>query len=268
MPDKKPQPRPSPGDAARRLVVLKYVVVYALAAPPPDIFRKLLEKCGADDQRKFTADAEARRVEFWLPLRQAGLWEYLSPSESELAGSTIVTMSPQQQWNATWRVEAAQVIMWTLGLIPHLPPYDVHANRDVLKEIPAEDIPRFVSSAHLRGESEIDRARDDAELWHWRSRTRQLVEERREFPAVEESPAAGFTSYDDIVRFVARELTREARMPACIDEDFPAKGKAYRNLSAEEWSEVRSVSSERHFALNWLCGYSRGNEWDQTPTDT
>ena len=39
MPDKKLQPRPSPVDAARRLVVLKYVVVYALAAPPPDKFR-------------------------------------------------------------------------------------------------------------------------------------------------------------------------------------------------------------------------------------
>ena len=159
MPDKKHQPRPSPGDAARRLVVLKYVVVYALAAPPPDKYRKLLEKCSADDRRTFTADAEARRVEFWLPLRRAGLWEYLSPSERELAGSTSVTMSPQQQLNDTWRVEAAQVIMWTLGLIPHLPPYDVHANRDVLKEIPTEDIPRFVSSAHFREESEIDRAR-------------------------------------------------------------------------------------------------------------
>ena len=99
MPDKKHQPRPSPGDAARRLVVLKYVVVYALAAPPPDKYRKLLEKCSADDRRKFTADAEARREEFWLPLRRAGLWEYLSPSERELAGSTSVTMSPQQQWN-------------------------------------------------------------------------------------------------------------------------------------------------------------------------
>jgi hypothetical protein len=61
----------------------------------------------------------------------------------------------------------------------------------VLKEIPTEDIPRFVSSAHFREESEIDRARADAELWHWRSRTRQLVEEGGEFPADEESRAAG-----------------------------------------------------------------------------
>ena len=57
-------------------------------------------------------------------------------------------------------------------------------------------------------------------------------------------------------------------MAACIEEDFPANGKAYRKLSAQEWSEVRSVTFERHIALNWLCGYSLGNEWDQTPTET
>jgi hypothetical protein len=57
-------------------------------------------------------------------------------------------------------------------------------------------------------------------------------------------------------------------MVAWIEEDFPAKGKAYRELSAEEWSEVRSVTFERHIALNWLCGYSLGNEWDHTPTET
>jgi hypothetical protein len=268
MPNQKPQPRPSPGDAARRVVVLKYVVAYGLSAPPRDKYRMLLEKCSADDRRKFTADAEALRDEFWQPLRQAGLWDYISDSERELAGTTIVTTSPQQLFNATWRLEAAQVLMWALGLIPHLPLYDAHADRDLLKEIPTGDIPRFVSSAHLRKESEIDRARDDAEVWHWRSRTRQLVEEGREFPADEQSRTTGFRSYDDIVRFIARKLTQEARMPACIEDDFPAKGKAYRKLSAEEWSVVRSVTFERHFALNWLCGYSPENEWDETPTDT
>jgi hypothetical protein len=267
MPDENPQSRPSPGDAARRLVVLKHVVVYSLNAPPREKYRTLPEKCSADDRRRFTADAEAIRDQYWQPLPQAGLWEHLSPRERELAGSTIVTMSPQRLFNATWRLEAAQVLMWASGLIPHLPPYDVHAERDLLKEIPTGDIPRFVWSAHLRNESEIDRARADAELWHWRSRTRQLVEEGREFPVEEPSRTAGFRSYDDVVRFMARELTGKGRLPDCIEEDFPAKGKAYRELSAQEWSEVRSVTFERHFTLNWLCGYSPRNKWDETPTE-
>ena len=54
----------------------------------------------------------------------------------------------------------------------------------------------------------------------------------------------------------------------CIADDFPAKGKAYRDLTAEEWSELRSITAERHYALNWLCGRAPKNKWDETPTDT
>jgi hypothetical protein len=53
-----------------------------------------------------------------------------------------------------------------------------------------------------------------------------------------------------------------------IADDYPAKGKAYRDLNTEEWAEVRSVTVERHFTLNWLCGYAPLNDWDRTPTGT
>ena len=202
------------------------------------------------------------------PLRHAGLWDDLALSERDLAETTIVTMDAQQQVNATWRLEAAQVLMWALGLVPHLPPFDTQAKHDFLKRIPTGDIRRFVSSACLRSEQEIDQARDDAELWHWRSRTRQLVEDGDEFPASDQLRAAGFNTYDDIVRVTARNLAEEGRIQATIGEDFPAKGKAYRELSAVEWSVVRSITMERHFALNWLCGFAPDNKWDETPTDT
>lgn len=227
----------------------------------------LLEKWSADDRERFTADSEAKREEFWQPLRQAGLWQSVSRGEQEFADTTIVTMTPQQQLDASWRVESAQILMWALELIPRLPPYDTQASHDLLKQIPSNDIPRFVSSARLRTESEIDRARADAELWHWRSRTRQLIEEGRQFPTDQRTRAVGLDSYDDIVRFAARKMAEESRISG-IDDDFPALGKAYRELSTEEWSEVRSITIERHFALNWLCGYAPANEWDRTPTDT
>jgi hypothetical protein len=263
-----PQPRPSAQEAASRLVILKYIVAYAVTAPPRDMLSTLFQQWSAADREKFGTDADAQREEFWKPLRQAGLWKYVAPSECELAATTIVTMSSQQQVNATWRMESAQALMWALGMIPHLPPYDTQANHDLLKQIPSADIPRFISSARLRKDSEVDRARDDAELWHWRSRTRQLIEEGEEFPANEQSKAAGFNTYDDIIRFTARKLADEGRIRACIEDDFPAYTKPYRELSPEEWSEVCSVTMERHFALNWLCGHAPENEWDETPTDT
>lgn len=153
-------------------------------------------------------------------------------------------------------------------LVPRLPTWDTMANHDLLKTIPPPDVAGFIASARLREQSEIDRARDVAELWHWRSRTRQLSEEGRLWPADEKLHAAGFRSFDDVVRFTARSAAKEGTIPAPIDEDFPAKGKAYRDLSEQEWSEVRSIALERHFALNWLCGHAPANRWDETPTDT
>jgi hypothetical protein len=53
-----------------------------------------------------------------------------------------------------------------------------------------------------------------------------------------------------------------------IYEDFAVWGKAYRDLSSDEWSEIRFLSLERHRAFNWLCGYASSGDWATTPTDT
>jgi len=57
-------------------------------------------------------------------------------------------------------------------------------------------------------------------------------------------------------------VRRYGQSVACIP------GKAYRDLSAHEWHEVGSIAVQRHFTLNWLCGYAPENRWDETPTDT
>lgn len=267
MVSKEPQLRPSDEDAARRLVILKYVVVYTITAPPRDMLEKLIAVCNAEEEKKFIKDTEKEMDHFWRPFHETGLWDHVSPNEREFAANTITSMSFDQQVNASWRMEAVQVLMWALGLIRQLPAYDTMAGHDLLKMVPS-DFPKFIASARLRNEAVIDDARDLAELWHWRSRTRQLIEEARAFPADAKMKAAGFHSFDDIVRFTARKSSERGRIPACIDDDFPAKGKAYRKLTSQEWSEVRSIRFERHFALNWLCGFAPGNEWDETPTGT
>jgi hypothetical protein len=114
----------------------------------------------------------------------------------------------------------------------------------------------------------IDQARDVAESWHWRSRTRELIERGDAFPDNPKMKAIGFRSYDDVVRFSARNHAQEGRLSHCVEEDYPAKGKAYRDLTQSEWSEVRSITVERHYTLNWLCGYAPENKWDETPINT
>jgi hypothetical protein len=210
---------PKSDEVARRLIIIKYEVVQALATPP--ILRMAYEKWSESDQQHFR-----------IKMQQAA--DGLSDS-----------------------------LLWALGIIPEMLPFDHQAKPDLMKQIPYENISNLFISAKLLDEKTIEKSRSLAELWHWRSRTRELIEEKRPFPA--EIPQ--FKSYDEIVRFSAK-ATNEKDSLEIIDEDFAAIGKAYRDLTDEEWSSIRSIAFERHFALNWLCGYAPDNRWDETPTDT
>lgn len=96
----------------------------------------------------------------------------------------------------------------------------------------------------------------------------QVIEAGHPFPDDPAMTARGIRSFDDLAQDAAMAAQERNVFPATIDGDFPAKGKAYRNLTEMEWSEVRSIAMERHKTLNWLCGYAPGNCWDETPTET
>jgi hypothetical protein len=258
--------RPDVSDVATRAIILKHVAVYAFVAPPRDMLEQLMAKWSDADRHKFAVVATARRDEFWS--RLGPLEAALSPWERDYSGSTMLTMSKAQQANASWRMEAFQVLAWALGVVGETPPYDVEADRGILKSFPPDEPARFIESALLRPTQLIDTARDIAELWHWRSRTRQLVEEGHPFPQSPEARSAGLRSHDDVVRLAASSAAREGSIPSVVAGDFPAFGKAYRDLAPEEWATVRSITLERHFAFNWLCGHSPEHRWDDTPTDT
>lgn len=256
--------RPSAENVARRLLVLKYVVAYTFLVPP----EKNRQHWSAAEQEKFADQARIRRDQFWQGLHTAGLGNELTAEEREYAASTPATMTPSQQINASWRMEAAQVLLWALGLLPALPPWGELADPAGLQAIPAEDPGTFIREAALRPAPEIDRAREMAEMWHWRSRTQQLVMAGEVLRPDARMKAAGLLSYDDIVREAAARSHRQGLIPLPMRDDFPVRGKAYRELTEEEWTEVRSISFERHFALNWLTGRAPRNRWDRTPTPT
>ena len=71
---------------------------------------------------------------------------------------------------------------------------------------------------------------------------------------------------DAIARQSATLAFTEGSIPAPVDGDFPAFGKAYRDLDDDEYARATSIALERHRALNWLCGYA--SDWDNVPTDT
>ena len=255
--------RPAAQDAARRLLILRWLVTYCQATP----FGRALHS-HPDVNAAAKADLHAiMGGMFSERLRSDNLWDFVSVSEKKFFETPVQNLTERELINVSWRSEAIHVLLWALGVIPQMLPYDKPARTEALAKLPAEG-KEFISSAKLHEEKEIDHAREIAELWHWRSRTRQLQEAARPFEANEAMKKAGLNSYEDIIRITATTAAKGGDIPTCIADDFPVAGKAYRDLTAEEWSQVSSVSVERHFTLNWLCGHAPGNDWDRTPTDT
>lgn len=258
--------KPDAQDVAVRAIILKHVIVYALTAPPRDLLKEKMSTWSQTEREEFEADVERLRQEHWSAL--GSLCSQMSPWEVQFSRCTVLTMSEWQQINASWRTEAFQVLLWALSLGPDLSTYDTGASHELLKGFPPQEDMQFVASARLRPKGEIENARDTAELWHWRSRTRQIIEDEGPFLQDAQKKATGFEDYHSIVRSTAGKAASDGVIPFAIDEDFPAFGKAYRELAGDEWAQVRSITMERHFALNWLCGYAPKHNWDETPTDT
>jgi len=108
----------------------------------------------------------------------------------------------------------------------------------------------------------VEEQRNLAELWHWRSRTRQLQDSNYNF-----SFPGGLT-IQKVIGMAASKAATNGVIPSPIGDDFPIFGKPYRDATHEEYSQATSIAVERHRALNWLCGLAPRNRWSETPTGT
>lgn len=240
----------SPPDAravARRAIALRHLAGFALST--------------IDDARR---DRDQR-------LAELGAWQRcFTRRERAIYRSPADELTERDRIDASWRTEAVHVLAWALRAEPALLAYDRQARLRNYRNFATGDLETFVKRARLRPQRELEAARDLAEFWHWRSRTRQLQEGSNHYEPDARDLARGVRSYDDIARLaVANALRRGELRPSQVKAgDFKARNKAYRDLSDDEWSEVRSITRERHFALNWLCGYAPRNQWESTPTDT
>lgn len=183
-----------------------------------------------------------------------------SQEEASLFSIPAGGWNRQQLIDSHWRAESLGTILWALSLVDAVPLYDTEFGTESVVQTIGLMRPtiEFFDKIKLRFEEQLEKARDIAELWHWRARTTQIMQEGKK-------PPAGL-SYDQILKITAESAYASGEIPRPIRDDFPAYGKAYKDLSEDEFSIAMSISIERHFALNWLCGYSE--DWDRTPTDT
>ena len=258
--------RPDAKDVAIRAVVLRHVFSYAMSLPQPATIKTASASWSDEERSHFELESRSHRDEHWASL--GDLKKYLSPSEKRFSEMTRSNVEEQALLNGSWRVEAITVLAWALGQIADIPPFDEQSTPELLGGFMWIQPELLISAATLRSNEEIEKERDRAQSWHWRSRTRRLIADGAKFPEDPNLASAGLHSFDDVVRQTSVLYVEDGTIDAHIDFDFPAFGKAYRDLSEEEWSTVRSITMERHTAFNWLCGYAPGHRWDETPTDT
>jgi len=259
---------PTERDVVFRTYALHATIMRAVVTPPPDMIATWKNQWSAEKWKAFCEKMDGQSSEEKSGLRKRPYAKSLSPDELRFVGKSISEVNDHEYANIQWRAEALQVLLWSLQRIPAIPPMVENrlAPEEILKSPIMEAFDTGAFRWKLRERSEIEKARELAELGNWRSRTRQLIETGATLDA-ETREATGFKSYDEIVRHTARAAFAAGDI-VMVEEDFSVGGKAYRDLDAEAWSRTTSISMERHYALNWLCGYAPKNRWDETPTDT
>src|SRR5207245_1634446 len=198
------------------------------------------------------------RLNSWLA--KEGISIYLSPREKDLVAKPLGSWTTEEIVTASWRSEALGVILWALSSIERVPPYDTEFPKSqILARVDLGARSNgFAAKIRLKPPRDVSQERNIAELWHWRARTAEL--QRKGV-----GPPAGWT-FQQVIAQSARQAYQNRLISKPLEDDFSLFGKSYARLSEEEYHKAASISLERHFALNWLCGYSEN--WDETPTET
>lgn len=193
-------------------------------------------------------------------LHKEAITPHLSESERSLLARPLGTWTERTLLTVEWRTEALGVMLWALGHLETMPPYDQQFNpEDVLEPLqvltPTIDL---VWMASLRPEDELRARRDQAELWNWRSRATEL--ERMGV-----RPPAGVT-FRQIIRSTAEMAYTNGHIPTMLDDDFPAFDRPYSDLDEDQYMLASAIAYERYTAFNWLCEFS--NQWESLRVDS
>jgi hypothetical protein len=192
----------------------------------------------------------------WVDITIRG---HCSKAERVLLERPVSEWTFQQVANSSWRAESLAVMLWVGRLRDALAPYDVEHDAQALLglEPVVRDVGSFVRRFSLRPAKDTNRARDTAELWHWRAGIQILVEEG--FSHV------GTPSLTEIIKITAEAAHERGDSARPMGGDFPVFGKAYGEMTYEERVKAGAIALERHRALHWLCGYER--DWDKVLKD-
>lgn len=260
--------RPDAEDVLRRLLVLKHIIAFAYHTIPAEVYKKISSQWSASEKNKFELDYENIKNSMINSLKNLSLWDYTSNSEKSFLLNYNLNILDDGLVNAIWRLESAIVLMWALHLIDKLPDLNNDSDHLLLSLIPNHDLNILNNQYKLRSDDDINLQRDIVESWHWRLNTKRLIDTDYPFNPDESLISQGINSLDDIVRMSAINAYKNKWINQIIDDDFVFQNCPIRNINEDQFALIYSRIYERHYTLNWLCGYSPNNNWDETPIDT
>ncbi len=263
---------PSVQDVAQRALLLR-------AMSELSTFPRAGESAAPAALRYF--EEERQKLVEWL--KREKVWGAATEGERTLLSTPVGTAPRGEFRDVASAQEELAVILWALRIRSELPALDAPApSLPILGKLLPESgaaTGDFIEDARLRPASEISRAHEAAEMWYLRGWVRDVVEQGQSpeaealEPMVEDLRARareanfdlgpirdGRSFFQELIRFSAHDAHERRLIPRSIGNDFPALGKAYRDLSGAEHRRLSVLVRQRLKALNWLTG--RGEEID------
>jgi hypothetical protein len=257
--------RPDATAVKNRAFILLHIFRKALVTPPESFLARFAAPSMDDEKAKLVSGFQEMFAKQNERLRASSLWKKFEANEQEFMDAGIFETTTRQRVDAGWLAESIMCLLWALGCRTEMIPYDQQASpfsRSDKAQSP-DQLTNLIKQAALRPQPEIDTHRDWAELWHWRARTHTLLATKK----IPDTLPDG-TFMTEVIRLTAVKAAAEGAFPQPVENDFPAFGKPFRQVSEEELSQLTSIAMERHKAFNWLCGTAPANRWSETPTDT
>src|SRR5262245_13696814 len=129
---------PSPGDVMKRAIILKHLIVKAMATPPLDDLARCIDNWSEQEKADLNREMKRRAEQETQHLRKTGLWNDMDSSEQALIEAGPTEMSAQARIDASWLVESAICLLWALGYVSELSRYDQQVDPQLTNLLPLE----------------------------------------------------------------------------------------------------------------------------------
>jgi hypothetical protein len=151
-------PRPTALEAADRALA-----VYAFVRR--GYIEHVLDDADGDPGRVVQAERAREETEKWLA--EHGLASALSDTERRLLNAESGLWPPEAIVDAVWRKEALGTLLWALGHLEAIPPYDTEFEQPALEAaiVDTGAVEQFRAVSRLRDEEELLRALGEADTW-------------------------------------------------------------------------------------------------------